>query len=92
MTNQNQSGNTDKRGSGNFANDPERASEAGRKGGQQTQGGSHDQGSGRQQGAAGQQPGQQSQGSPHKGSSQQGRDNAADDSHRANEAERKGGK
>jgi uncharacterized protein len=67
-------------GSGNFANDPERASEAGRKGGQQ----SH-QSSGEadksQQGGSGRSGGQQGGGSG----------NFANDRERASEAGRKGG-
>ena len=61
MANDKQSGNADQSkqpgGSGNFANDPQRASEAGKKGGQQSHGGSasgqaNQSGSGRsQQGA-----------------------------------------
>jgi uncharacterized protein len=60
MANDKQSGNADQSkqqgGSGNFANDPQRASEAGKKGGEHSHGGGSDQanqsGSGRsQQGA-----------------------------------------
>jgi general stress protein YciG len=60
MANDKQSGSADQSkqpgGSGNFANDPQRASEAGKKGGQHSNGGGSDQanqsGSGRsQQGA-----------------------------------------
>jgi len=80
MSNQNQSGH-ERGGSGNFANDPERASEEGKKGGQQSQGGSrqgeksggqqsqggsrHNEKSGGQQGDMDQEKG----GSSHRGSS-----------------------
>jgi uncharacterized protein len=47
---QGRSGGSERGGSGNFANDPQRASEAGKKGGQQSQGESQ---SDRQQGSGG---------------------------------------
>jgi len=72
--------NNERGGSGNFANDSDRASEAGRKGGQQ----SH-QGSGQpdksQQGGSGSSGGEQRGGSG----------NFANDPERASEAGRKGG-
>jgi hypothetical protein len=68
MANQNQGGGSgdqsQRGGSGNFANDPQRASEAGKKGGEQSQGGQRQQdqsGSGRsQQGETGKDSDQQS--------------------------------
>ena len=57
MANEQSGGNSDKSkqqgGSGNFANDPQRASEAGKKGGQHSHGGQSEQsGSGRSQQSA----------------------------------------
>jgi general stress protein YciG len=66
-------------GSGNFANDPERASEAGRKGGQQSHQGS-DQTGKSQQG-----------GSDSSGQQRGGSGKFANDPERASEAGRKGG-
>jgi general stress protein YciG len=70
MSNHNQSG-SERSGSGNYANDPARASEDGKKGGQQSQGGSqHNEKSGGQQSQGGshhneKSGGQQSQGGSH---------------------------
>ena len=69
-------GGSEGTGKGNFANDPQRASEAGKKGGQQ----SH-------QGNSKEKSGQQSGGSSQSG----GSGNFADDPERASEAGRKGG-
>jgi uncharacterized protein len=81
MANQNQQNDNSQRGgSGNFANNPEKASEAGKKGGQQSHGGSQDPGRQGQQGGTSK-PGGQSGGSG----------NVADDRERASEAGRKGG-
>jgi hypothetical protein len=66
-------------GSGNFANDPERASEAGRKGGQQSHQGS------------GQSDKSQQDGSDGSGQQRGGSGNFANDPERASEAGRKGG-
>lgn len=71
-------GDSERGGKGNFANDPQRASEEGKKGGQQShQGSSH--------GKSDQQ---------NSGASQQGKGsgNFADDPERASEAGRKGGR
>jgi general stress protein YciG len=76
MENQSGTGGSEREGSGNFANDRERASEAGKKGGQQTQtqrGGSRES---TQQGP---------------GSERSGSGNFANDPQRANEAGQKGG-
>jgi general stress protein YciG len=89
--------NEQRGGSGNFANDPQRASEAGQKGGQQSHGGQQNQsgGQGGQQGSGGQSGGQQQQGG--QGSGQQGGSrennpgNFANDREKASEAGRKGG-
>jgi general stress protein YciG len=72
--------NEQRGGSANFANDPERASEAGKKGGEHSHGGQHGQegGSPKQQG--GSSPGQQG-----------GAGNFANDREKASEAGRKGG-
>jgi hypothetical protein len=70
--------NNQRGGSGNFANDPEKASEAGRKGGQQ----SH-----QQSGDKSQQGGSESSGGQQRG----GSGNFANDPERAGEAGRKGG-
>ena len=67
-------------GSGNFANDPERASEAGRKGGQQSHQGSGQSDDNSQQG-----------GSERPGGQRGGSGNFANDPERASEAGRKGG-
>ena len=72
-----QTGGSERAGKGNFANDPQRASEAGKKGAQQSHQGSSNEKSGRQQ------SGGSSQGS--------GSGNFADDPERASEAGRKGG-
>lgn len=66
-------------GSGNFANDPERASEAGRKGGQQSHQGS------------GQSDKSQQGGSDTPDQQRGGSDNFANDPERASEVGRKGG-
>jgi general stress protein YciG len=66
-------------GSGNFADDPERASEAGRKGGQQSHQGS------------GQSEKSQQGGSDSSGQQRGGSGNFANDPERASEAGRKGG-
>ena len=62
-------------GSGNFANDPQRASEAGKKGGQHSHGGSQHQ-------SEGSKPGESQRG---------GSSNFANDPEKASEAGRKGG-
>ena len=67
---------TDQGGKGNFANDPQRASEAGKKGGQQSQG------SGSQKDM-----GQKESGNPQRG----GAGSFANDPAKASEAGRKGG-
>ncbi len=72
MSNQNQSGN-ERGGSGNFAHDPERASEAGKKGGQQSQSGSksgthHDEKSGGHEKSGGQMGGSDRKGTQQGGS------------------------
>jgi general stress protein YciG len=74
--------NEQRGGSGNFANDPERASEAGKKGGEHSHGG--------QQGQQGGSPAKKGQ---HGGSSGQqgGAGNFANDREKASEAGRKGG-
>ena len=74
--------NNQRGGSGNFADDPERASEAGRKGGEQSHQGSG-QSSPSQQGG----PGSGSSGGQQRG----GSGNFANDPERASEAGRKGG-
>jgi general stress protein YciG len=90
MSNQHPAGTSDQRDkSGNSANDHDRASEAGRKAGQQSQGTANETGSG-QHGGSDQRTGQQSQGSAHKGG-QKASGNFADDPERASEAGRKGG-
>jgi uncharacterized protein len=75
--------NEQRGGSGNFANDPERASEAGRKGGEHKHGGQPGQGG---------QHGPHSQGGQHSGSAKdhQG-SNFANDPEKARDAGRKGG-
>jgi len=87
MSNQHQSGNTDQRDQS--TSDQERASETGRKGGQQSQGTANEKGSG-QQGGSDHRSGQQSQGGAQKGEQKKG-GNFADDPERAGEAGRKGG-
>ena len=72
-------GSNQRGGSGNFANDPEKASEAGRKGGQQSHQGSEDQKS-RERGA-------EKSGGQQRG----GSGNFANDPEKASEAGRKGG-
>ena len=74
MANEKQSG-TQRGGSGNFANDPERASEAGKKGGENSHGGSQ-KGSGSQS---------------ESGGSRGGSSNFANDREKASEAGKKGG-
>jgi general stress protein YciG len=82
---------------GNFKNDPERASEAGRKGGQSVPPDERSFSRDHELAAeAGRKGGEHSHGgqigSSHQGSSHQGgRDNAAEDRERASEAGRKGG-
>jgi uncharacterized protein len=72
----NEQKNEQRRGSGNFANDPQRASEAGKKGGENSHGGQQSQsGSSEQQG----------------GSERGGSGNFANDPQRASEAGKKGG-
>jgi hypothetical protein len=80
MTNE-KSGNQ-QGGSGNFANDPAKASEAGRKGGQQSHQGTADSNTNKTQ-----QGGSDSAGGKQRG----GSGNFADDPERASEAGRKGG-
>lgn len=92
----NQGGSSERGGSGNFANDPQRASEAGKKGGQ-SHGRSQDEQTGspgkNQQGGTGQ--GSTGQGGTGQGGTGQqggsGKSNFADDPERASEAGRKGG-
>ena len=73
----NQNGGSERGGKGNFANDPQRASEEGKKGGQQTHQGGSDEKSSQQQSS---------------GSSEgRGSNNFADDPEKASEAGRKGG-
>ena len=73
----NQKGGSERGGKGNFANDPQRASEEGKKGGQQSHQGNSDEKSSRRQSS---------------GSSQgRGSNNFADDPEKASEAGRKGG-
>ena len=74
MANEKQSG-TQRGGSGNFANDTERASEAGKKGGEHSHGGSQ-KGSGSQS---------------ESGGSRGGSSNFANDREKASEAGKKGG-
>jgi uncharacterized protein len=85
--------NEQRGGQGNFANDPERASEAGRKGGEQSHSGQQNQqGGSRSQQSGGDNQGQQGQQSGRQG--QQGSDNPgnfANDREKASEAGRKGG-
>lgn len=88
-------------GSGNFANDPEKASEAGKKGGQQSHRGSSESGqqsssgghgSSEQQSSGGHGSGGQGSGGPGSGGQQRGGSgNFANDHERASEAGRKGG-
>jgi uncharacterized protein len=73
-------------GSGNFANDPERASEAGKKGGEHSHGGGSQQ-SGSHSGGSSQQGGSQSG----TGDSRGGSGNFANDPEKASEAGKKGG-
>ena len=86
MANSNQSGDSNKSsgsergGSGNFSNDPQRASEQGKKGGQQSQGTTHQGGA--HQGGSQKEPGESQRG---------GSGNFADDKEKASEAGRKGG-
>jgi hypothetical protein len=77
MANEKQTGGSERGGSGNFANDPQRASEAGKKGGEHSHGG----GSQQQQGG--------SQSNP--GGSRGGSSNFANDPERAREEGKKGG-
>ena len=72
-----QNDGSERAGKGNFANDPQRASEAGKKGGQQSHQGSSNEKSDRQQ-----------SGDTNSG---KGSGNFADDPERASEAGRKGG-
>jgi len=81
MANQSERG-----GSGNFANDPQKASEAGQKGGQHSSGGR----SGGQQEQADRSTGQQG-GSGSSGQQQGGSGSFKDDPEKAGEAGRKGG-
>lgn len=53
MANEKQTGGSDRGGSGNFANDPQRASEAGKKGGSHSHSGSSQQDQGAASGEAG---------------------------------------
>jgi general stress protein YciG len=85
MATEKQSG-SQRGGSGNFANDPERASEAGKKGGEQSHGGGSQQ-SGSQSGGSSQQGGSQSE----TGGSRGGSGNFANDPEKASEAGKKGG-
>ncbi len=76
MANEKQTGGNERGGSGNFANDPQRASEAGKKGAEHSHGG----------GA------QQDQGSQSEsGGSRGGSGNFANDREKASEAGKKGG-
>jgi general stress protein YciG len=76
MANEKQTGGAERGGSGNFANDPQRASEAGKKGGEHSHGGGSQQQSG-------------SQSEP--GGSRSGSGNFANDRDKASEAGKKGG-
>jgi general stress protein YciG len=76
MANEKQSGGSERGGSGNFANDPQRASEAGKKGGEASHGGGS-----QQQGDS------QSQ----SGGSRGGSGNFANDPEKASEAGKNGG-
>ena len=77
---------TERGGSGNFANDPQKASEAGRKGGQQ----SHQGGSGSKKGHSGT-SGQQEQADRSSGQQHGGSGSFADNPEKASDAGRKGG-
>lgn len=82
--------NEQRGGSGNFANDPERASEAGRKGGEHSHGGQQQQGAGA--GAGGQQKQSGGSGGQQGGGGQSDNPgNFANDREKASEAGRKGG-
>ena len=74
-------------GSGNFANDPQTASEAGKKGGQH----SHQQGGSQTNQSSNTRGGQPEQADESGGTQQGGSGNFANDSERASEAGRKGG-
>ena len=75
MANEKQTGGSERGGSGNFANDPQRASEAGKKGGEHSHGGGS----------------QQQQGENNPGGSRSGAGNFASDPERAREEGKKGG-
>jgi general stress protein YciG len=80
--------NEQRGGSGNFANDPERASEAGKKGGEHSHGGQQQQGVG----AGGQQKQSGGSGGQQGGGGQSDNPgNFANDREKASEAGRKGG-
>jgi general stress protein YciG len=83
MANEKQTG-TQRGGSGNFANDPERASEAGKKGGEHSHSGSQQSGS--HQGGS-QQGGSQGE----SGGSRGGQGSFANDPKKASDAGKKGG-
>jgi len=83
MANEKQTGN-ERGGSGNFANDPQRARESGKKGGEHSHGGSQQSGS--HQG--GRQQGESKSGS---GGSRRGQGSFANDHDKASEAGKKGG-
>ena len=75
MANEKQAGGAERGGSGNFANDPQRASEAGKKGGEHSHGGGSQQQGGSQSGSGG---------------SRSGSGNFANDRDKASEAGKKG--
>jgi general stress protein YciG len=77
MANEKQSGGSDRGGSGNFANDPQRASEAGKKGGSHSHSGASQQ--------------DQSAASGESKSSRQGGSNFSNDHEKASESGKKGG-
>jgi general stress protein YciG len=62
MANEKQTGGSDRGGSGNFANDPQRASEAGKKGGSHSHSGGSQQDQGAAAGEAGKKGGEHSHG------------------------------
>ncbi len=85
-------------GSGNFAQDRERASEAGKKGGEHSHGGQHSHGKGSQSHQSGTESdmdksrgGSESEMSESRGGSRGGSGNFADDREKASEAGKKGG-
>jgi hypothetical protein len=85
MANEKQSG-SERGGSGNFANDREKAREAGKKGGERSHGGSQQEQSGSRSGSS-----QQDSGNEAGGSRRGGASNFGNDPERASEAGKKGG-